>query len=256
MNSIGLVLLGSLAVGGVFFGIKKIGDKAERSLGQRNYQKKISNSSGLEKAQMLLREDALSFSSYYPKNGGWVTIPTGHTYMDIVELYYTFIKDAAQKVADADNGEWSAALDTFGDSVSSDRTKRQLIAARIYGIALGIIVSKAANITNKKCNKTAVKQYIESCKLDELYRKEMSKMAITYITFEQDLLSGAKTKYAVVNHNLGEMAYALFDGELSKDDDADFTMALFMNTSLSLAYKDAMVDESLISDFEKEGFIR
>lgn len=256
MNSIGLVLLGSLAVGGVFFGIKKIGDKAERSLDQRNYQNRVNNSSGIEKAQMLLREDALSFSSYVPKNGGWVTIPISHTYMDIVEMYYTFIKDAAQKVVDADNGEWLTALDKFGDSVSTDRTKRQLIVTRIYGIAFGIIVSKAANISNKKANKTAVKQYLESCKLDELYRKEMSKMATIYITYEQDLLSGAKSKHADINHNLGEMAHALFDDKLSEEDDADFNMALFMNTTVSLAYKDAMVDESLISDLEKDKLIR
>lgn len=251
MQSFGIYLLAALTVGGVFAAIKAIGSTAERSLDQHKHQNKINNSSGIEKAQLLLRDDAMSFAAC----GGWINIPTSHVYIDIIEYYYTLLKNEADKVKEADDGLWSATLDAFGEEISSDRKTRQLIAARIYGIAFGIILAKTANLYNKKIHKTSVKRYCEACKLDELRRKEIYKMALVYIDFEQDELSGAKSKYPVVNHNLGKMAYALFDEKLGEKEDADISYKLFMNTAVSLAYKDAQTDEIVLRNLEEEGLI-
>ena len=175
--------------------------------------------------------------------------PVSIAHLYLADGFYGSLKDFFEKMGDAN------AYDELAQVVATDYTKQQVIAARIFGIAFGITVVKAADVSNKKIKKTSVKKYLDSCKFDDAYKSEISNAASIYINFEQDELFGARSEAGFVSRDLGKLAYSLLDMKLSKGNFADPTHTTHMAAAIALAYREIVVDDSLVSVLQQEGLI-
>ena len=253
MESVGITILGFIVLSIVFAIIKGIGNSIEKASNSRKYAKAVVSSTGLEKVRLLVRREAPMFSTSLKKDDGstWfhMTLPTSTAHLFLSDGFYGLMKDTFEELGKGDS------FDDFASSLSTDYTKQRIISARIFGIAFGITISKAANLSGKKIKKTAVKKYLESCKFDEIYKKEIVRMTATYIDFEQDKLFGAHSEAAFTSQELGTMAYALVDEKLGKGNFADPTFSTHMNMAIAMAYKETPIDETTIKEFQDVGFI-
>jgi hypothetical protein len=254
MENVGYTILAIIIMAIIVGIIKAIGNSAERAAAYRKYDKAIENSNGLEKMRLILRRNAITFSLGLTSHGedkgssSGISIPILSTHMNICDIFYGQMQELYKNIDSED------PFIDLADEIKSDYTKQRIMTARIFGVAFGVILAKAANTSNKKVKKNAVKKYIDTCKIDEVYRKEIAKTALLYINFETDKLFGARSEGAFTSKDLGQIAYLLLDSKLGKGDFADPIIATHMHAALALSYGQADVSY-VLNDMEKEGLI-
>lgn len=255
MESFGIAILAFIVISIIVAIIKSMGRGVERAAAHRNYNKAVERSTGIEKIRLMVRADCTTLSLQFKKkndeNTSWILVTTAimMAHMHIADFYYGMLGETYESLG------MNNAFDELSETISSERTKELIISSRLYGVAFGVVLAKAADLTNKKIKKTAVKKFIDNCKLDEIYRKELSKTTMAYIDFENDKLFGAHTEAAWTSHDIGVIACALIDGKLGKNNFADPVIATPMSAAVTYAYKETTVDSSTIKELEKEGLI-
>lgn len=253
METIGVAILGFIIIVFLVAIIIGIGSSVGRASNAREYTKTMRRSTGLEKIRLLVRDRAPVYTGKLKKSDGssWpnLSLPIATSHLLVADGYYEIMQDTFNKLGRADE------FDEMAEAISTDFSQQETISARIFGIAFGISVAKAANMSNRKIKKTAVKKYLNSCNFDADYKKEIVKMATAYIDFEQDELFGAHSEAGFTSQDLGVMAYALINAKLGKNNYPDPTFSTAMNMAIAIAYKEAYVNDSLIKEFKDEGLI-
>lgn len=245
MDKIGITVLGFIIFLIVVAIIKGLGKGVDKVVARKRYDKAIETSTGLEKIRLMIRADFPTISLQFKKdeeksNWVFVTLAVDKIHMDLADTFYPSLEEILESL------NKSTAFDELSEEVSSNGAKELTLASRLFGIAFGIEIAKAANESGKKIKKASVKKYIDSCKLDEKYRKELSKMTMSLIDFIKDKTPGA----LIVSEDLGAMAYALTDGVID-----DPIIQKPMVLAITYAYREASIGNSVIKELEKEGLI-
>ena len=254
MKNIGYIILAIITMAIISGIIKAIENGIKGANACKKYNKAIDNSNGLEKLRLILREGAITFSlglTYHgdkKENSSGISFSILSTHMLISDIFYGQMQEIYKNLNRED------PFDELANEVEENYTKQDIMTARIFGVAFGVILAKAANVSNKKIKKSAVKKYIDTSKIDEVYRKEIARTTSLYIDFEIDKLFGARSEVAFTSKDLGQIAYLLLDSKLEKNDYPDIMIATIMNTALTLSYGQAIVSYAL-KDLEKEGLI-
>lgn len=254
METIGVAILGFIVVTfivmlivGIMSGINRLSNSVEDARITRK-------STGLERVRLLVRKGGPTFTSQLEKIGesqrSDVSTPIWTSYILITDGFYDLMGDSYNNIGKSD------AFDDLAKTVSADFNKLDVISARVFGAAFGIVVAKAANTSGKKIKKSKVIKYLNSCGFSERYKKEITRMASAYISFEQDELFGAHSEAGgSISQDLGTMAYALLDEKLGKGNYPDPTISTSMNMALATAYREAIIYDSLIEGLKAEGLI-
>ena len=254
MEVIGAVILGFIAIVFIIMLIVGIMSSINRLSNSVEYKKATKKSTGLEKIRLLVRGSAPTFTSQLRKVGSSqrsdLTAPIWTSYIFVADGFYYMMKDAYDQLGGTE------AFDSLAETISTNFNKLDAISARIFGIAFGVVITKAANTSGKNIRKAKVIEYLNSCEFDERYKKEITKMVKAYIDFEQDKLFGAHSKSGgFTSHDLGIMAYALLDEKLSKEDYPDPTISTSMSMAIAIAYKETVIYDSLIRGLNTAGLI-
>lgn len=245
MDKIGITVLGFIIFLIVFAIIKGLGKGVDKVVARKQYNKAIETSTGLEKIRLMIRADFPMVSLQFKKDeekSSWiiVTMAVSSTHMDLADTFYPALEEMLESLN---------RRTTFGElseEISSNGTKELTLASRLFGMAFGIIIAKAADESGKKIKKNSIKKFIDSCKLDEKYKKELSKMTMSFIDFKKEEKTGAH----IVSENLGAMAYALTDGVI---DDPIIQKPMIL--AITYAYKKASISDSVVKELEEEGLI-
>lgn len=245
MDKIGITVLGFIIFLIVVAIIKGLGKGVDKVVARKRYDKAIKTSTGLEKIRLMIRADFPMMSLQFKKdeeNSSWVfvTMAVSSVHMDLADTFYPSLEEMLGSL------NKSTAFNGLSEEISSNGTKELTLASRLFGIAFGIVIAKAADESGKKIKKTSIKKYIDSCKLDEKYKKELSKMTVSLIDFKKEEKAGAH----IISEDLGAMAYALTDETM---DDPIIQKPMIL--AITYAYKKASISESVIKELEKEGLI-
>ena len=218
---------------------------------RRKYNKAVEKSTGLERVRLIVRKNAIAFGNQLKKRGDDgvsrfpIELPVIETHQALADVFYGMLNDTTKSWGN------SSLFDELSDSISSDKEKELVVSSRMFGIAFGIVLEKAAKLTNAEIKKATIKKFISSSEIEEIHKREISKMAIVYLDLST---SDTKTTWA----SLEKMTYELMGAKITreKDDIADPIMIMPLKTALSYAYSKTTLKDLTIEKLEKEGLIK
>lgn len=180
----------------------------------------------------------------------YLHIPLGSAVSYLVDAYYNCMLKMFNSLGN------EKPFTELEELLEQDSRQKEILAARFLGVSLGIVLTKAADLSNKKVRKTAVKEFVQSFKnIDDSIEKEICKMAITYIDFDQDEECGARTENGFASHDLGLITYSLINKELKQEDFANLSFAIEASLALVIAYKRTSGVELAIEKLESSKLI-
>ena len=239
--------------------LKGIGRGIEHASAQRQYDKAVQRSTGLEKIRLLVRRGAITFTLGLSKKEGEdessnfsLSMPVTMAHMNFADSFYGQLDTMPHGVD---------AYSELAEKLSADMKAERSIEARVFGVAFGIVLAKAADQSRMKIKKTAVKKYLESCSIDKECKKDVIKMALLYIDYENDGLLGPKSNIPGGNGSIGsadvsKIALSLVDAPAPGEGHfADPFFHLAFDFARTYAYANADVRDSSIDDMKKEGLI-
>ena len=210
------------------------------------YAAAVNNSSGIEKLRLKIRSNSTALSSKLGEDTSifGITLLAAETHIHLADIFYSFTKEQNKGTSR------SELFDELSEDVVLEDKKESVVSARLFGIAFGISVEKAADAAKLKVKKAAVKDFIGSCTFSESDKKEFSKMVMAYLDLQKS--DTRKTK-----RTLEEMTYALFDATIKRDkDDAPDPIAIMpLKAAISYAKNATLVDDLYVKDFKKAGLI-
>ena len=218
---------------------------------RRKYDKAVEKSTGLDRVRLIVRKNAIAFGNQLKKRGDDsasrfpIELPVMETHQALADVFYGMLNDTTKSWGN------SSLFDELSDSISSDKEKELVVSSRMFGIAFGIVLEKAAKLANAEIKKATIKKFISSSEIEEIHKKEISKMAIAYLDLST---SDTKTTWA----SLEKMTYELMGAKITreKDDIADPIIIMPLKTALSYAYGKTTLKDLTIEKLEKEGLIK
>ena len=217
----------------------------------KKYEKALQRSTGLEKLRLLMRSYSVFIGSLSSDDNAYVSLSASVdiAQMYIADIFYGWLRKLYERLGS------SNVFDKLAEEVSSKTSKDYAIRSRLSGIALGVVLFKASNMSEKRINESKLKQLIDSLKLDDEYKKELLKMTKTFIRFAKDEMFGFGTEGAMVSQDLGEMAYAALDTKTKKGHYADPAIATQMYAALTVAYKETPILNHVLKQIEEASLI-
>lgn len=223
--------------------------RIERNINARKYDKAIEESSGLKKICLMVRNQGVEFALNLSKGSNDSNLSLEmmnvlSTQMSFAEFFYTTLNDLFEKAG----GSPDEMFEDLANELYEDYDKRRLIASRLFGIALGIFMHKAASISDTEISKKGISKLIESSRIKEIFKGEINNSFSSMMNFYDDPVTGAGTEGTIASHDLGVVAYSIVDMKLGGKHFADLTYMMAAITAEALAYR-----ETSVTNFEVEG---
>lgn len=211
----------------------------------KEYETALNNSSGIEKLRLKIRSNSIKLGAKLKKNDKndttlSIDLPIMEAYMHLADVFYTLLREVDKR----------GLFDEFAEEITSDEDEEIVISSRLFGIAFGIVLNNVATSTDLRVKKTAIKNLVNSCLLDETCKKELLKMMTSYFNFKN---SATKEDWAL----LEKMTYALVGAEIKRNDDdiADPITITPLKTAITYVQNNIQVKDYYIKGFKEEGLI-
>lgn len=135
---------------------------------------------------------------------------------------------------------------------SLSKKKRRVLEARLFGISIGLLVCKAATVSQKKVQKPALKKFLNGFNFEGETKKEIINLATKFVSFWQglDLNSEDGPIRVAYSHELHDMVHALM-GEDWGDHFANPLQVMHLYIAIMTAYSTAQ----LISEIDMETYL-
>ena len=211
----------------------------------RKYETALNNSMGIEKLRLKIRSNSTKFGMKLKKNNEddaaiSIGLPIMETYMHLADTFYTLLKESDK----------CELFDEFAEEVVSDEDEEFVVSSRLFGIAFSITLNSVAATTNLKVKKAAVKNFINSCLLNETCKKELLKTTTSYFNFKN---SATKEDWSLLENT----TYALVGAKIKRgaDDIADPITIMPLKTAIAYVQNNIQVKDYYIKGFKEEGLI-
>lgn len=215
----------------------------------QRYKKAIQNSSGIEKARLIIRDKSTTIMLRLKRNENdyslsSVIMATSMSYIRTADIFYGLLREDYESLG---KGE---IFNTLSEALVSNEEKELIVSSRLFGIVLGIVIEKSADITNKAINKTTIKNYINSCTLDEIYKTELIKAMVAYWNLENKSIK-------TTQRMLEDLTYLLFDSKIkrSKDDLPNPMTTASIAEAIKYARENTQINDLVIKELTEQKMI-
>lgn len=222
---------------------------ASASSPRKQYEKEFEKRTGIDKLSLMISKDSIYFGNRFKEQDDdplWfaVNLSVISAHQTLSGSFYSLLKGASESFGNLE------FFDELSDESSSNDNLRLLISSKVFGLSFGIVIKRIADSTKVKIKRPMIKKFIDSCDFEEEHKKEIVKMATTYLGLEA---SDTETRWT----SLEKMTYALVGAiiERDKDEVADPMMIMPIKTALGLAYDKVDFDDTAIKELEKQGII-
>jgi len=207
---------------------------------QREHNSAVGGASGFEKIRLVVREDYRYFS-----NGMVAKCPSGEyeeranaavliseVFVQLTDGYYRRLAEVYKKAEGRD------PYAELADAIVSNKEVVLNIAARMFGVAFGIVLLKASKVVGRRILEENVVKYVETWGIDSFYRGEVAGYALKYVRF----VEGLNGNEPIYNQEFGEIAYGLFYSRLGEEKMADPMINTRFKGAAAEAYEKVKVD--------------
>ncbi|MBR3329275.1 hypothetical protein IKG29_01945 [Candidatus Saccharibacteria bacterium] len=212
----------------------------------KEYKKAIDDSTGVEKLRLKIRSHHIQKLKKNDKTN--LSFPASYSitiaHINLVDTFYGMLE---KNFKSTHHGE---LFDRMSDAVTSDKTKELTVLSRLFGIAFGIVIEKAADSTKTKINKKIIKSFVDTYMPNDTNKKEFLKMMTTYLGLKN---SDTKTTWIL----LEKTTYALMDAKIKrdKDDIADPIVIIPLKTAIAHTNNNISLPKSDIESLKDADFI-
>ena len=215
----------------------------------KEYEAAVNNSTGIEKLRLKIRSNSIELGSKLKRNNDdgvafSIDLPIMEAYIHLADIFYTLLKENCESYGS------SELFDDLSDKITSNEKEEKIVSSRLFGIAFGIVLDIVAASENTKIKKTAAKNFVNSCLLDEKHKEELLKMMTSYFSYKN---SATKEDWAL----LEKMTYALVNADVKRDsnDIADPIIIMPLKTAITYIRDNTQIKDYYIKGFKEEGLI-
>lgn len=201
---------------------------------KKQYENAIKTSAGLNKVRFLIRKNNTYFANKFMLHDDeksasktfCLSLLTTEAYNNITDTFYPCLK------SDIDSGLYGDFFEELSTEIETNKELQLMISASVFGLALGIVISKASESEGAKIHKKAIDEYLDLCELTGKHRKAVHDSLFSYLDLVK---SETKEAWAI----LEKLTYILMGADITRDKDDIANPIIIMPLRMAITFADS-----------------